>query len=366
MSATATLEPPTAAPEIDPAKAEAFAGRMLSLANDAMLSLLVSIGARSGLYDQLAGTPPATSAEIALKTGLNERYVREWLGAMTAGRIIEYDASAKTYWLPAEHALCTTSAAGPDNLAFFTQYVSLFASVEDAVLDCFRQGGGVPYSAFGKFQALQAKESGPIYDLTLVDRTLPAIPGIVARLQAGIDVADVGCGSGHALNVMARAFPRSRFTGLDISSEGLAAGRSEAEAWRLGKVTFSEADVAKLTATAAYDFITAFDSIHDQVAPRAVLAGIRKALRPDGTFLMVDIAASSNLEENLEHPMAAALYSVSTLHCMTVSLAHGGEGLGTMWGEQKAREYLAAAGFGSVETARVEGDMFNTYYVARA
>ena len=196
-----------------------------------------------------------------------------------------------------------------------------------------------------EFQALQAEESTPLYDTALVGAMLPLVPGIVERLEAGIDVADVGCGQGHAVNVMAQAFPNSRFVGYDFSEEGIAAGRAEAEWLGLANARFEVRDVANLGATAQFDLVTAFDTIHDQAQPRRVLRGIVESLRPDGALLMMDMAASSHLEENIEHPMGPLLYAASTFHCMTVSLAQGGEGLGTVWGEQKAAEYLTEAGF---------------------
>jgi 2-polyprenyl-3-methyl-5-hydroxy-6-metoxy-1,4-benzoquinol methylase len=165
--------------------------------------------------------------------------------------------------------------------------------------------------------------------------------------------------------VLALAFHDSRFVGYDIAAEAIAAAEAEATAWGLTNVRFVVRDVAELGETGAFDFITTFDAVHDQVDPARVLANISAALRPGGAYLCVDIAASSNLEDNLEHPLATGLYTVSTMHCMTVSLAHGGAGLGTMWGEQTARAMLADAGFTSVVPHHVEGDMFNVYYVAR-
>jgi ubiquinone/menaquinone biosynthesis C-methylase UbiE len=207
--------------------------------------------------------------------------------------------------------------------------------------------------------------SAEVFDETLVQRTLPLVPGLVARLESGIEVLDVGCGSGHAINVMAKAFPKSRFTGYDFSQEGIDAGLAEASAWGLENARFDLVDVASLKDDQRFDFITAFDAIHDQAKPRQVLAGIARALRRDGVFLMVDIRASSALEENLDHPMGPMLYGVSTLHCMTVSLALDGEGLGTVWGEQKARELLREAGFAEPEVRQVEGDIINNFYVTR-
>ena len=164
---------------------------------------------------------------------------------------------------------------------------------------------------------------------------------------------------------MAQAYPTSRFVGYDFSTEGVAAGIAEARIMGLPNANFEKRDVSMLNETSRFDFITAFDSIHDQAQPRKVLKGIHDALRPGGTFLMVDIAASSELADNMENPMAPTFYAISTFHCMTVSLALGGEGLGTMWGEQKARELLAEAGFTSVDVQRIEGDFMNAYYICR-
>jgi SAM-dependent methyltransferase len=348
---------------IDQAKAEAFAGQMVGLLNNSMAALLVSVGHRLELFDKLASLPPSTSAQIAQAAGLNERYVREWLGGMTTARIVEHDPVKGTYWLPAEHAASLTRAAGPGNLAVMASFLPLVSHVEDKIVESFRQGGGAPYSMFPKFQQLMAELSAQVFDATLIDVTLALVPRLKDRLQSGIDVADVGCGQGHAINLMAEAFPASRFTGFDFSAEGVTAGRDEAKAMGLSNASFEEKDVTSLGISESFDFITAFDSIHDQAHPRKVLKSIYDALRPGGTFLMVDIAADSTHAGNMEHPMAAAFYAISTFHCMTVSLALGGEGLGTMWGEQKARELLAEAGFKDVRIEHVEGDIMNAYYI---
>ena len=185
------------------------------------------------------------------------------------------------------------------------------------------------------------------------------------RLKAGIEVADIGCGSGHAVNLMAKAFPKSRITGYDFSKEGIAAGKAEAKKWKLSNVRFVVQDASKLAERSRFDFITTFDAVHDQARPKTVLKAIARALKPDGVYLMVDIAASSNVHENLDHPLGSTLYTVSCMHCMTVSLALKGEGLGAMWGKQKALEYLAEAGFSNVVIKEVPGDIFNYYYIAR-
>ena len=341
-----------------------FAERMLGTMNEAALALMVSVGHRTGLFDVMAAMPAATSAEIAAGAALDERYVREWLAVMTTGRIVDHDGTTGSFSLPADHAAWLTRAAGQNNLAVGMQYIGLLAVVEDQIVDCFRHGGGVPYSAFPKFQAVMAEDSGAGYDASLIDVTLPLVPGLVDRLRQGIDVADVGCGSGHAVNLMAETFPRSRFAGFDFSDTGIAAARAEADRNDLSNVRFEKRDAAHLGEIAQFDFITTFDAVHDQARPDLMLAGIAQALRPDGVYLCVDTSASSELAENIDHPLGPFLYTVSCMHCMTVSLADGGMGLGAMWGEQTARKMLSEAGFASVEARHVDGDIVNAYIIA--
>lgn len=355
----------TAELTFDEAKAGAFAERALGILNDACLALQISIGTDVGLFETMSTLPPSTSAEVAKAAGLNERYVREWLNALTTGGIVDYDPQARAYSLPPEHAYFLTSAGGTNNMATTMQFVPMLAQVEDQVVESFRRGGGVHYSAYPRFHETMARESAAVHDASLIDVILPLVDGLPERLEAGIDVLDVGCGRGHAVNLIAREYPASRVAGFDLSEEAIASGADEARSWGLTNTRHEVRDAASLDEVDAYDLITAFDAIHDQAQPTAVLAGIARALRPDGAFLMVDIKANTNVEDNLELPWAPFLYTVSTLHCMTVSLALDGEGLGTVWGEQKALEMLREAGFTSVEVKSIDDDLFNTYYVAR-
>jgi SAM-dependent methyltransferase len=356
---------PANSQEFDQARAEAFAGQVLGFVNSASAALMISIGNQTGLFDRMAQTGPATSDAIASAAGLNERYVREWLAALVTSGVIEYEPGSRTYRLPAEHAAFLTHAAGIDNLATITQYVSMVADVETEIVRCFREGGGVPYARFTRFHSLMREDSAQTFDATLIDVALPLVPGLIEKLRAGIDVADVGCGGGHAINLMARAFPNSQFTGYDISEEGIGMGRAEAQEWGLSNATFEVRDAAALGIREQFDLVTTFDAVHDQAHPAAVLQGIYDALRPGRTYYCIDVAASSNLEENLEHPLGPFIYTISTMHCMTVSLAYGGDGLGTAWGEQLAHEMMSDAGFREIETRNVEGDLFNNYYIAR-
>ncbi|MCI0586296.1 MAG: methyltransferase domain-containing protein [Planctomycetes bacterium] len=352
----------------DPAKAEAFAARLLTVLNDGALCLMVSVGHRTGLFDGLRGLPPSTSEEIAAKAGLNERYVREWLGAMVTGGVVEVDPATGRYSLPAEHAAYLTRAAAADNLAAFTQYIALLGGVEDDIVECFRKGGGVPYERYPRFHAVMAEDSGQSVLSSLESHILPLVPGLTERLDRGIDVLDVGCGAGRALNRMAELYPRSRFVGLDLSEEAVGLARAEASRKRLGNAEFEAVDLGDFDETAEpgrYDFITTFDAVHDQARPLRVLRGIHRALKPDGVYLMQDIKGSSRVEKNVGHPIGTFLYTVSCMHCMTVSLAQDGEGLGAMWGEERTREYLERAGFRTVEKRELAHDIQNNWYVVR-
>ena len=351
-------------PTMNAERAAAFGGRMMGALNDASLMFMTSIGHQAGLFDTMAKIDSTTSIGLAEASGLNERYVREWLGAMTTGRVVEYDPDAKTCTLPPEHAASLTRAVGPGNLAGWTQMLPLLGEVESGIVESFRNGGGVPYAKFPSFQPLMAEFSGAAHDASLIDVGVPCVPGIVDRLKAGIDVADVGCGMGHAVNLMAQAWPNSRFTGIDFSEEGIAGGRTETAKLGLTNAKFEVADASKLSGPPRFDSMTTFDAVHDQARPDLMLKGVFHSLRPGGKCLVVDIGASSNVEENIEHPMGTFLYTVSTMHCMTVSLAQqGGMGLGAMWGTHKATEMFTAAGFRNIETKTVEADPLNAYYV---
>jgi SAM-dependent methyltransferase len=344
---------------------EEFAERMVGAIDSASLAILLSIGHQTKLFDTMAELPPATSAQIADAAGLNERYVREWLGGVVTCRVVDYDPASQTYSLPRHRAAVLTRAAGPDNLSRVAQFIPLLAEVEQKIIGCFRSGGGLSYSEYPRFHKLMAEESGEVFDAALIDVILPMAEGLPDRLRAGADVADIGCGSGHAINVMAQAFPASRFTGIDFSDEGLGVGRAEAARLGLGNASFVAQDVAQLDAVEAYDVITVFDAIHDQAQPARVLENICRALRPGGILLMVDVKASSRVEDNVGAPLATYLYTVSTMHCMSVSLGLDGAGLGTCWGRQLATSMLADAGFSDVTVNEIESDPINNYYIAR-
>ncbi|HET9317801.1 MAG TPA: class I SAM-dependent methyltransferase, partial [Vicinamibacteria bacterium] len=310
----------------DVVKAEAFTGRLLGALNEAALTLMVSIGHRTRLFDVLAERGSSTSAELAQAAGLDERYVREWLGAMAVGGVVDYDPVARRYALPAEHASVLTRGAAV-NLAASAQFVPVLASVEDQVVDCFANGGGVPYDAYPRFHEVMAEESDQTVVAALEAHILPLAPGLTEALRDGIDVLDVGCGRGRALAKLAATYPASRFVGYDLSPAAIAEGNARAASAGLRNLRLEVRDVAALEDEARFDLVTAFDAIHDQARPDRVLERIHASLKPLGLLLMQDIGASRDVEKNFAHVLGPWLYTISCMHCMTVSLAQGGAGL---------------------------------------
>lgn len=353
-------------PIFDQQKAGVFADRLINALNEGSLCLMTSIGHRTGLFDVMATMPSATSSAIAEQAGLNERYVREWLGAMTASGVVDHNGGDGTYRLPAEHASLLTRAATPNNIAVFAQYIPLLGAVEDDVVRCFKEGGGVPYSRYTRFHEVMAEDSGQTVLSSLIEHIIPLLPNMQQKLQQGIRVLDVGCGSGRAMNLLAEMFPNSEFVGIDLSTEAITRAQNEAQQQNLNNVTFFVRDLSRFDEEAEdeqYDLITTFDAVHDQARPLAVLKGIARALKTDGLYLMQDIHGSSHVHNNTDHPIGSLLYTISCMHCMTVSLAQGGEGLGAMWGQEKARQLLAEAGFANVSIHQLEHDFQNDYYV---
>ncbi|MBA4453167.1 MAG: class I SAM-dependent methyltransferase [Nitrosopumilaceae archaeon] len=343
---------------------ENFEEYMLDVMNKAATALMLSVGHRTKLFDSMYDCTSMTSQQLAEKSNLNERYVREWLGAMVTGKIVDYEPSNKTYSLSEEKAKLL-SRDGSYNFASSMQWIPALAYVEDEIVKCFEKGGGVPYESYHRFHAVMAEESSQTVLPALVHSILPLVPGLVEDLKEGIRVLDVGCGSGRALNLMAKNFPNSQFTGYDFSKEAIDYATSESEKLGNKNTSFQIQDVEHFPASEKFDLVTAFDAIHDQAAPAKVLQNIRGAVKEQGIFLMQDIGSSSQLENNKTHPLGPFLYTVSCLHCMTVSLALNGHGLGAMWGKEKATEMLNEAGFSKVNVKQLPHDPINYYYIAK-
>jgi len=355
---------------------DSFSDRMVEILNCGALNLALAIGYRTGLLDAMdLSETPQTAESIAKKTGLNRRYVLEWLGIMVTGKIVELSAAPdgeNLYCLPQHHADFLTRRAGNANLGVYTQEMPLLAvSAMEAVIRRFETGDGISYDNYKKFQAFMSQLADAKHEQVLVDRFLPAVDGgrLVERLRAGIRVCDLGCGEGVALMLMAVAYPRSRFVGIDISNEAIAKARREMRRRQISNLDFIGQDAAlladNLELKESFDYVTAFDAIHDQTRPLDVLRGIYHILAAEGLFSMVDIAARSQLADNLDHPMGPFLYTVSLMHCLPVGLVDGGAGLGMMWGREKAVAMLKDAGFRKVEVLEMPDDPFNLHFFCR-
>jgi SAM-dependent methyltransferase len=362
MEAMVSAIETTAEATFEPQQVEEFMGRLMGIYSGSMLSYMIDIGTRTGLFTA-AAAGPATSAGLAERAGLTERYVREWLAAMVTAGIFEYDPATETYTLPPAHAAALTP--GPMNLAPFAQFNTHLGKHVHQVAHAFRAGGGVPYAEYRpEFMDVMDGISRGMFDTFLLDAYLPTVSGLVERLQEGTHVADVACGAGHALVLLARAFPQSTFVGYDLDEGAIARARAEARGAELDNVSFEVRDVARLSTETPFGVVFVFDALHDQVDPAGVLSRIFDALEPGGVLVMKEPRGADTLEGNIGNPMAPILYSVSTLHCMTVSLAHDGAGIGTMMPERLARDLLRDAGFVEVSVHETPGDPADALYVA--
>ncbi len=353
-----------------------FAQRMTDILNYGALNLAMGIGYKNRIFDTFENlNKPVTIKQIVAASGLNERYLREWLGIMVTGRIIEFSLSPggeDSYFLPPEHAAFLTRNSGSNNLGVYTQEIPLLTSCAmEAVNIGFQTGEGIPFSQYPDFQQFMGELADAKHKQVLIADFLPSVDNgnLVERLTEGIRVCDLGCGEGVALNLMANAFPKSTFTGIDNHEAALCEGRKDAREQGLSNVVFKNIDAAAIYGNneflEKFDYVCAFDAIHDQSHPLEVLKGIRYMLAPDGMFSMIDIKAFSNHADNQDHPMGAFLYTVSLMHCMPVGLNDNGTGLGMMWGREKAEAMLSEAGFEHIEQIAMEQDGFNLHYLSR-
>jgi len=350
---------------IDQAKMEAFVGKVLCDTSAMTVTVLAAIGDRLGLFKEMAANGPVTSAELAARAGINERYGREWLGAMASAGYLEYDPVSGCFMLPPEHVPALAQEAGPAFFGGAHEMLIGMVAPFDQLVQAFRHGGGVPQSAFPEstYHGMDRFTAGWFENL-LLQQWIPAVPDVQAKLARGIEVADVGCGRGRALIKLAQAFPASRYVGYDIYAPNVERANANArEAGLADRVSYKQADVAA-GIPGQYDLITTFDVVHDAPDPLGLLRAIRSALKPDGTYLCLDMNCSHKLEENAG-PLGALFHGFSILYCMTTSLARDGEGLGTVGlPEPKLRDLAQEAGFRSVRRLPVENP-FNILYEVR-
>lgn len=347
---------------------------MTDILNYGALNLTMAIGYKTGLFEVMDTLEtPQTASSIAREAELHERYVKEWLGVMVSGGIVELSQGSSggdLFFLPKEHANLITRRAGTSNLGVYTQEIPLLtACAMEPVLKGFSTGEGVPYDHYPNFQEFMAQLSNAKHREVLVEKFLPSVleGRLVEKLKSGIRVCDLGCAEGIALLLMAEAFPHSTFMGIDISEECIENARTEASRKQMKNVSFLTLDAGVLKdhpdLLESFDYVTAFDAIHDQTRPLDALISVHALLRSGGLFSMVDVAASSRLSENKDHPMGPFLYTVSLMHCMPVGLIDKGAGLGMMWGRQRAVEMLKGAGFKKVQVLEIPDDPFNLHFL---
>ena len=239
------------------------------------------------------------------------------------------------------------------------------ASVEEEMLARFRDGAGTHYQHYGRFHEVMAEDSGQTVVAALTDQILPLVPGLIDQLESGIDVLDVGCGAGRAMMQLAKTYPASHFTGVDLCEDAFAETQVAAARLNLSNLTFCAQDLSAVASLGKFEVITAFDAVHDQRDPQGLLKLVFNSLADDGVFLMQDIGGSRDLVTNIDNPFSPLLYTLSLVHCTPISIGQGGPGLGAMWGIETAQEFLAIAGFGQIETCTLPHDPINAYILAR-
>jgi SAM-dependent methyltransferase len=358
MTAIAPTQP------IDEQRLMSFVFRAVDEVGATLNAALVVMGDKLGLYRAMAGSDPLTPTELAARTRTAERYVEEWLNAQAAGGYVEYDPTAGTYRLPAEHAVALTDASSPAYLPGFFQ-IALGSVIDSpSITDAARTGAG-----FGWHEHTPDVHIGcerffrPGYHANLVGSWLPALDGVVATLERGARVADIGCGHGASTILMAQAFPRSTFVGSDYHQASIATARERAdEAGVADRVRF-ESTAAAAVEGDGFDLVTMFDSLHDMGDPVGAARHVRSILAPGGAWMIVEPAAGDRIEDNL-NPVGRAYYGFSTLLCTPSSLSQDvGLALGAQAGEARIRGVVEQAGFSRFR--RVAETPFNIVYEAK-
>ncbi len=351
----------------DPDRLKEYSLRLFGYMNGATISMMVSLGDRLGLYAALSEAGPVTSQELADRTGLAERWVREWLFGQGASGLVETDEGER-FWLTPEAVAVLVDEDHPANGIGMLSQVPDLARTLERLPEAFSTGVGLPYDALGADGARGIERGlAPWFRSILVPHALPRVEGLCDRLREGIAVADVGCGAGVALLEMAKAFPASEFHGYDISKQALARAEENRQAAGVANVDFHDAASDPLPTDHRFDFVTTFDCLHDMTDPRGVILGLREAIAPEGVWLVADIKARPSYAENVDrNPMAAMMYGISVMVCMSSSLSSpGGAGLGTLGlHEELLEQWSGEAGFTRFEPIDF-GHPVNAFYVIR-
>ncbi len=346
---------------MDRAAARAFMEQFIGLVVGAGLVGVAGVADRTGIFRALAERGPSTAHAVAEAAGLHQRYVEEALAALAAGGLLEYDPDAETFTMSEAAAVCLTDDTSPYYIAGWTQAFPALMAHVPRVAEAFERGGGISYADFGEdIVAGIDRMNSPAISTLLTAKWLPKLPDVVANLETGVAVADVGCGSGAAALELAREFPASSVVGYDIDEASIVRARQRASDAGLDNVRFVQAAAEALPTDPGFDFIMSLDVVHDMADPHAGLHGIHNALTDNGVYLMVEPNAGPHLEDNL-HPIGAMQYAISTLHCLPVSLAHGHIGLGTAWGPLKAEDLCRSVGFSGFVRLDIDNPM-NAFY----
>lgn len=352
---------------MDTEKLGTFALRVWGYKQGEIVALMVHLGDRLGLYKAMAGAGSLGADELAKRTGLDRRWVLEWLRGQGAAGLVDttdgevFDLSDEAAAVLADEDGSVWFAGGAFN------GTPLPPETIPRLMDAFRTGRGLSYEELGPTAAHGIERlTAPWTKLVLVPLILPSLSGVVERLEAGARVADVGCGAGVALVALAAAYPASRFEGFDPSSHALARARDNVEEAGLSNVTFHCAGAADLPAAPTYDFVLTLDCLHDLPRPAEAVAAIRRAITPDGTWLIKDIRSAPSWEENLRNPLLAMMYGMSVATCMSSSLSEpGGAGLGTLGLHPELAEQMCRdAGFTRFAVHDFQ-DPANLYYEVR-
>lgn len=344
----------------------AFAFRVWSYRQGEVVSLMIHLGDRLGLYRQMAGAGPLTASDLADRTGLHERWLLEWLRGQAAAGLVD-SADGDIFELRAEGVAVLADEQGSMMFAAGAFAAPIAPDVVDLLAESFRTGIGLPYDRLGPNAVHRTERMlGPWARLALVPVIIPALEGVEAKLKAGVRVADVGCGAGVALISMARAFPASDFHGFDPSRHAIDRARENVAASSLSNVTLHETRAEDLPAVPPFEFVITFDCIHDMTRPAEAIAAIRRSVAADGTWLIKDIRSAPQFSDNLTNPMLAMLYGFSVAGCMSSALSEpGGAGLGTLgFHPVKAEAMCRDAGFTSFVLHDFD-DPANLYYEVR-
>jgi 2-polyprenyl-3-methyl-5-hydroxy-6-metoxy-1,4-benzoquinol methylase len=353
---------------MDKEKSNQFMMKLVGDVGTALAAGLLLVGDRSGLFKAMAGAGALSADALAERAGVAPRYVEEWLAVMAGAGYVEHDAAADTFVLPEEHALFLTDEASEYYLGGLFQGLPGLLAMTPRLVDAFRTGEGVSFAEFGAElpRSLEAMNR-PVYESRLVRSWLPAMPEVVARLQAAGRALDVGCGTGVVPITLAKAFPSATIAGLDLDVRSIEIARGHSrDAGVEDRVAFLAEPVEALPIDPGWDFISTFDVIHDLPDPLGAMTRIRSALNDGGTYLMVEPKVADRLDKNVQNPFARMLYGISCLHCVPQSLAQGGPGLGACWGEARAREMAEQAGFARFERLDIRSPVMAFYALRSA